>query len=594
MLENDKLDRRDTSSCTNDHTSSSDDNNGTDLLNKGANKDREKTSVTQEITEKDSGWAWIIALATSLHVFLLVGFAKSFGLFFVQFIDVYGTSSSMTSVIIAVQTLVTSISSLFVLNIGTKMFSVRSIIIIGAILSSAGYMLNAFSPNITFLVFSHGIIYGLSCAFATGPMFVVLNASFEKRLGIAYSIAMVGGCIGSFTLPILIQTLLDKYGLQGALLVCSGMHLNNIVAGALIRSPRTPKVKRRTGKDAVLQEILDPEQDLKSTFNRDLSVSDSNVKRQIDNRSQPIHFKIYHSGAPRTQSESHDNGATKNDVHVNTSLQDFFKTLSRSAINIYNTTDTAETFSSMHSVGILRHNSEDDDESVKHKRSFKVSCHDLLGIDLLKNHSLQAALFAAFLAFFGLAFIVAYIPAFANDNGITQDRLAILLTITGVCDLVSRILLGILIDSNKIKRKNILSFSLFVTGVATLFNPFYTTFQTFAIYSVIYGLFGSLYFSLMTMLMREGVGPDKLPAALSLQIFIHGISSIVFAPLLGYIRDKTGSYTVSFYVMGSALLIASIVIFCEPLVKKLEDRRVMKLQRKSNDDEDVTIHMVNN
>lgn len=364
-------------------------------------------------------------------------------------------------------------------------------------------------------------------------MFVVLNASFEKRLGIAYSIAMVGGCIGSFTLPLLIQTLLDKYGLQGALLVCSGMHLNNIVAGALVRSPRKPKVEQHTGKDAVLQELLDPEQELKLAFKKDLSVSDNNIKRQMDNGSQPSHFKVNHSGKTRTQSESHDRGATKNDVHVNTSLQDFFKTLSRSALNIYNTTDTAETFSSMHSVGILQQNSEADDESVQHKCSFKVSCHDLLGLDLLKNHSLQATLFASFLAFFGLAFIVAYIPAFANDNGITQDRLAILLTITGVCDLVSRVLLGILIDSNKVKRKNILSFSLCVTGIATLFNPFYTNFQTFAIYSVIYGLFGSLYFSLMTMLMREGVGPDQLPAALSLQIFIHGISSIVFAPLLG-------------------------------------------------------------
>ncbi|CAC5371214.1 unnamed protein product [Mytilus coruscus] len=499
MLESEKLDRRDTSSCKNENTSSGDDINCTDLLNKGANEKKEKTSVTQDITEKDNGWAWIIAL-------------------------------------------------------------------------------------------------GLSCAFTTGPMFVVLNASFEKRLGTAYSIAMVGGCIGSFTLPLLIQTLLDKYGLQGALLVCSGMHLNNVISGALVRSPREPKVKKRTGKDAVLQELHDPEGELKSAFKRDLTVPDSNVKSHVENGIHPSDnpFKKHYSGTPRTQSESHDNGATKNDVHFHTSLQDFFKTLSRSALNIYNTTDTAETFSSMHSVGILQQNKEDDDESVKHKRSFKASCHDLLGLDLLKNHRLQSALFAAFLSFFALVFIVAYIPAFAKDNGITQDRLAILLTITGVCDLVSRILLGILIDSNKIKRKNILSFSLCVTGIATMFNSFYTNFQTFAIYSVIYGLFGSLYFSLITILMREGVGPDKLPAALSLQIFIHGISSIVFAPLLGYIRDQTGSYTVSFYVMGTALLIASIVIFCEPLVKKLEDRRVMKLRRGSNDLQDVSIPMVDN
>lgn len=44
--------------------------------------------------------------------------------------------------------------------------------------------------------------------------------------------------------------------------------------------------------------------------------------------------------------------------------------------------------------------------------------------------------------------------------------------------------------------------------------------------------------------------------------------------LLGLARDLTGSYIVSFYVMGVGILIGSVCIFCEPIFKRMEEKRI--------------------
>lgn len=53
---------------------------------------------------------------TAMHTFLLVGIGRSFGLFFVQFLAVYNTNSSMMSIILGLQTIVMSISGKFLFD----------------------------------------------------------------------------------------------------------------------------------------------------------------------------------------------------------------------------------------------------------------------------------------------------------------------------------------------------------------------------------------------------------------------------------------------------------------------------------------------
>lgn len=64
---------------------------------------------------------------------------------------------------------------------------------------------------------------------------VMISAYFDKRRGFANSLANVGGSVGGLVFPVLIRALLDKYDLQGALIVLSGIMLNTVIVGALLR-----------------------------------------------------------------------------------------------------------------------------------------------------------------------------------------------------------------------------------------------------------------------------------------------------------------------------------------------------------------------
>ncbi|CAG2217657.1 SLC16A12 [Mytilus edulis] len=242
-----------------------------------------------------------------------------------------------------------------------------------------------------------------------------------------------------------------------------------------------------------------------------------------------------------------------------------------SNINIDGSMGTPETFWTTHKCSVRSLPQDTSEERSIESKESKSSefCFNQYIIDMtvLRNRKLQLFLFVAFFSFCGSGMIITFIPAFARDNGISNDKITILITIIGGCDLFSRFTLAWITDSQKIRRHHIMGFCLGITGVASMLNPLYTSFSAFIGYSVIYGLFGSIYFSMSILVLRDCVGAENISAALSLMITIHGLSSVIIAPSVGFIRDTTGSYAGSFFLMGSGLILGSVGIFCQPLVK---------------------------
>ncbi|CAC5371212.1 unnamed protein product [Mytilus coruscus] len=487
-------------------------------------------------SKRDTGWAWIISLGATLHVFILIGTAKSFGLFFVEFLWFYDTNSSLLSGMLAAQTLTVSLSSLFVLNIGFVSFS--------------GYLLSAFSPNIGVLVLSQSVLYGVGCACTTGPVFVVLNAYFEKHLGFANSFAYVGGSVGSLVWPVIIRKLLDNYGLQGALLVVSGLILNNVIVGALMRPFLSDPVIEKDSVDSESEaDILK----IKRNWLKDeISVSVDNVpgyfsKQRYQVEDQEPFMDLIDKSVDIKRSLSYnffldkkENEKTKIEIPEKSNyLEERFTGRN---INIDGSLGTPETFWTTHTCSLrsLPQNTSDE-SSIESNKSKSEFCFNQYIIDMtvLRNRKLQLFLFVAFFSFCGSGMIITFIPPFARDNGISNDRITILVTIIGGCDLFARFTLAWITDSQKIRRHHIMGFCLGITGVASMLNPLYTNFAAFIGYSVIYGLFGSIYFSMSILVLRDCVGAENIPAALSLMITIHGLSSIIIALSVGkYILSR--------------------------------------------------------
>jgi len=64
---------------------------------------------------------------------------------------------------------------------------------------------------------------------------VPINLHFSRRRALANSLANIGSGLGTTLMPLLLTSLLDFYGWRGTFLILSGMYLQSLICGMLIR-----------------------------------------------------------------------------------------------------------------------------------------------------------------------------------------------------------------------------------------------------------------------------------------------------------------------------------------------------------------------
>ncbi|XP_043539308.1 monocarboxylate transporter 13 [Chiloscyllium plagiosum] len=182
----------------------------------------------------DGGWGWVIVLSAFLMSALVFGVIRSFGVFFVAFVEYFSEASStvswITSTAIAIQQFSSPIASAL-----SNYFGARSVVMLGGFLSSLGLVLACLATNLIHLYLSIGLLSGFGWALVFTPSVAAVSRYFNKRRTLAMGMAFTGVGIGSFVFSPLFQYLIDEYMWQGALLIIAGMMLNLMVCGALIR-----------------------------------------------------------------------------------------------------------------------------------------------------------------------------------------------------------------------------------------------------------------------------------------------------------------------------------------------------------------------
>ena len=70
---------------------------------------------------------------------------------------------------------------------------------------------------------------------STTPGVILTSRYFDKRRGIANAFCLSGTAAGSFTLPFLIEFLLEAYEFRGTMLILGGCMLHILISSALFR-----------------------------------------------------------------------------------------------------------------------------------------------------------------------------------------------------------------------------------------------------------------------------------------------------------------------------------------------------------------------
>uniref|UniRef100_UPI00398F010A monocarboxylate transporter 13 n=1 Tax=Pristiophorus japonicus TaxID=55135 RepID=UPI00398F010A len=182
----------------------------------------------------DGGWGWMIVLAAFIQSALVFGVIRSFGVFFVAFVDYFSEASStvswITSMAVAVQQFSSPIASAL-----SNYFGARAVVMLGGFIASVGLVFACLASTLAHLYLSIGLLSGFGWALVFTPTVAAVSRYFTKRRTLAMGLAFTGVGISSFAFCPLFQYLLDEYTWRGALLIIAGMMLNLMVCGALIR-----------------------------------------------------------------------------------------------------------------------------------------------------------------------------------------------------------------------------------------------------------------------------------------------------------------------------------------------------------------------
>ncbi|XP_052211843.1 monocarboxylate transporter 2-like isoform X2 [Dreissena polymorpha] len=166
---------------------------------------------------------------------LTVGVVKSSGILFVAFQERFQSTSATTSLLSTVQNFTYSIVATLVMLLGVKLASCRTLVAIGALVNSAAFVISSLVGNISLLMFSYGILNGVGNSFSIATSLTMVSLYFNKRRGLANSLAICGGSVGGLVFAPLQTAMLEHLGYNGCLLIMAALLLNGCVSAALFR-----------------------------------------------------------------------------------------------------------------------------------------------------------------------------------------------------------------------------------------------------------------------------------------------------------------------------------------------------------------------
>ncbi|CAG8418948.1 unnamed protein product [Penicillium salamii] len=200
----------------------------TSLASRSTPSDQESDSQIimddKDLPPVDGGpQAWLFLIASAMLEALVWGYAFAFGVFE----DYYSTHEPFqgSGSIASVGTCAMGIAYLLAPGAIILMILVpkiaRWVSTIGVVIMCLSLALSSFSTNVTHLLLSQGIGFGIGGCLAYTPTILFMSEWFVKRKGLAFGVVWAGSGVSGIIFPLAIQWLLGKYGIAATLQISS-------------------------------------------------------------------------------------------------------------------------------------------------------------------------------------------------------------------------------------------------------------------------------------------------------------------------------------------------------------------------------------
>ena len=521
----------------------------------------------------DTGWSWMILFCVSFVIMINVGLYKSSGIIFVAIQERFGSSASMTSLISTLTTASFSVTSMFVMNLGSKFLSNRTITVVGILTSCVTYIIASVAQDFELLLLSNGVLRGVGLAFIEPIAFAIIGSYFEKHRGLACSISSSGGSLGGLVFAPLLTAMLEYYGFSGTMLIVAGFVFQCLVTAVLIR----PESFYSLGNKVIEATQTDSE----------TNTTDASLRNEND--AQTIGCTLITSVDHYVEQVKQPAADSRNDIGIltqpicdgeqlDTSIHEMGRANTDSHIDIGIIRDEQST-NLAYSNGdcATKRDIISDDTAISHTETAlpirkKCSCFqkmlDLFDLSLFKDPVFIVLFLAGNFMCVPGALSKVYLAPHGKDINLTPAEIANTLAIYSAIDLCSRLAFGFISDRKWIRRSTMIAISAFIVGAVSQFMSFYSNFSWLLFYSVVYGIFGGSYFAILTPLILDYFPLAKLNSIIGFIILAEAIFGSSGFVIVGTLRDTTGSYVASFHFLGSMAVIGGLLFAGLPVVER--------------------------
>ncbi|XP_064631532.1 monocarboxylate transporter 13-like isoform X1 [Lineus longissimus] len=179
------------------------------------------------------GYGWVVCVACFAGQFMFP-LGLSYGLFNVVLLEQFGGTKMETalvgSVCYGLMQGMGVVSGTLANRLGHRMTCM-----IGSLLTTSGYIISAFSPNLGLLYFSYGVMTGTGVSMMTFTTSIMVNFYFKKYRNLAVGIMTSGAGVGYLVFPLMIEHFIETYSWRGAMVLLAGISFQGCVVGALLR-----------------------------------------------------------------------------------------------------------------------------------------------------------------------------------------------------------------------------------------------------------------------------------------------------------------------------------------------------------------------
>ncbi|CAH1639902.1 unnamed protein product [Spodoptera littoralis] len=525
--------------------------------------------VDYEYVPPEGGWGYMVCIG--LSVIFIAGTAHQpvFGFIYNDFLDELGVGTAAVTVVFGVFQVTLAVAG-FSANIALKKLSLRQVGLIGAGIYTLASFLAIFVVSTTQLIITNGFLHGLGMGLLIPVSYTSFNSYFTKKKVLYLSLCKAS--IGMITMfyPLFIKFTMSEYGFRGTLAILCGISAHSIFGAAVMHPVKWHMVKQPKPCEKIV--LIPPtpakedNKDNKFDFTKTLPRIDSSENaRSVENLYRINRLENPQKGAEllfvSKLSDSRRLSIPVVLIPADGRIDSSFDT----SDHVYR--ENLFKAASVSSLGNFGNIAAEPMPIIKNKEGKWQTISEFLDLSLLKDLVYVNIIFGLALTFFSDLTFFTLEPLFLDKKHLSKAEIATIIAVGGATDMSARLFLGVAGQFFRMNSRYMFFCGALFTAIFRFVFIQFTTYVPLLILTGVLGSLRSLVHIAQPIVLAEYVPIERYPPAYGLYMLLAGAISLSVGPMIGFVRDYTGSYAIAFNMLTVCNLLCVLPWAIEGVVK---------------------------